>query len=48
MVFEAKNKLDDCKYAIKRIILPSKQESRERVMREVKTLANCEHKNIVR
>ena len=48
VVFEAKNKLDDCNYAIKRIVLPSKQESRERVMREVKTLANCEHKNIVR
>ena len=48
VVFEAKNKLDDCNYAIKRIILPSKQEHRDRVMREVKTLANCEHKNIVR
>lgn len=48
VVFEVKNKLDDCHYAIKRILLPSKKESRERVMREVKTLANCEHKNIVR
>lgn len=48
VVFEVKNKLDDCNYAIKRILLPSKTESRERVMREVKTLANCEHKNIVR
>lgn len=48
VVFEAKNKLDDCKYAIKRITLPNKKESRERVMREVKTLANCEHHNIVR
>lgn len=48
VVFEVKNKLDDCHYAIKRIVLPSKKESRERVMREVKTLANCEHKNIVR
>lgn len=48
VVFEAKNKLDDCKYAIKRITLPNKEESRMRVMREVKTLANCEHKNIVR
>lgn len=48
VVFEVKNKLDDCHYAIKRILLPSKTESRERVMREVKTLANCEHKNIVR
>lgn len=48
VVFEGKNKLDDCNYAIKRIILPNKQESRDRVMREVKTLANCEHQNIVR
>lgn len=48
VVFEVRNKLDDCHYAIKRILLPSKQESRERVLREVKTLANCEHKNIVR
>lgn len=48
VVFEVKNKLDDCHYAIKRILLPTKKESRERVMREVKTLANCEHKNIVR
>lgn len=48
VVFESKNKLDDCKYAIKRIVLPTRQESRERVMREVKTLAHCEHQNIVR
>lgn len=48
VVFEVKNKLDDCRYAIKRILLPTKKESRERVLREVKTLANCEHRNIVR
>lgn len=48
VVFEVKNKLDDCKYAIKRIVLPKNTQSRERVMREVKTLANCEHNNIVR
>ncbi|CRK97783.1 CLUMA_CG011162, isoform A [Clunio marinus] len=48
VVFEAKNKLDDCRYAIKRILLPSKIESKDRVLREVKTLALCEHKNIVR
>lgn len=40
--------MDDCKYAIKRILLPNRQESRDRVMREVKTLAHCEHQNIVR
>ena len=48
VVFEAKNKLDDCRYAVKRIMLPAKKENRDRVMREVKTLANCEHQNIVR
>lgn len=48
VVFEAKNKLDDCRYAIKRIMLPARKENRDRVMREVKTLANCEHQNIVR
>jgi translation initiation factor 2-alpha kinase 3 len=48
VVFEVKNKLDDCHYAIKRVVLPNKQESRDRVMREVRTLANCEHQNIVR
>lgn len=48
VVFEAQNKLDDCRYAVKRIVLPSSKDNRERVMREVKTLANCEHQNIVR
>lgn len=48
VVFEAKNKLDDCNYAIKRIVLPNRKESRDRVMREVKTLAHCEHQHIVR
>ncbi|XP_058824620.1 eukaryotic translation initiation factor 2-alpha kinase-like [Topomyia yanbarensis] len=48
VVFEVKNKLDDCHYAIKRVVLPNKQESKDRVMREVKTLAHCEHTNIVR
>lgn len=48
VVFQVVNKLDEINYAVKRILLPSKKESRERVLREVKTLANCEHKNIVR
>ncbi|XP_058455299.1 eukaryotic translation initiation factor 2-alpha kinase-like [Malaya genurostris] len=48
VVFEVKNKLDDCHYAIKRVVLPNKPESKDRVMREVKTLAHCEHTNIVR
>lgn len=48
VVFEARNKIDDCNYAIKRIPLPNRQESRDRVMREVKALAKLEHSNIVR
>ncbi|KAG7189624.1 hypothetical protein KM043_017306 [Ampulex compressa] len=48
VVFEAKNKIDDCNYAIKRIALPNSQDSRERVMREVKALAKLDHHNIVR
>ncbi|XP_029032287.1 eukaryotic translation initiation factor 2-alpha kinase isoform X1 [Osmia bicornis bicornis] len=48
VVFEAKNKIDDCNYAIKRIALPNSKYSRERVMREVKALAKLDHQNIVR
>ncbi|KAJ9578241.1 hypothetical protein L9F63_005540 [Diploptera punctata] len=48
VVFEAKNKIDECHYAIKRIPLPNRQESRDRVMREVKALAKLDHRNIVR
>ncbi|XP_044303243.1 eukaryotic translation initiation factor 2-alpha kinase 3 isoform X1 [Varanus komodoensis] len=48
VVFEAKNKVDDCNYAIKRIRLPNRQQAREKVMREVKALAKLEHPCIVR
>nr|CAD7194504.1 unnamed protein product [Timema douglasi] len=48
IVFEAKNKIDDWHYAIKRIALPNSQESRDRVMREVKALAKLDHQHIVR
>ncbi|KAK0161627.1 hypothetical protein PV327_010080 [Microctonus hyperodae] len=48
VVFEAKNKIDDCNYAIKRIVLPNSKDSRDRVMREVKALAKLDHHNIVR
>ncbi|XP_015592079.1 eukaryotic translation initiation factor 2-alpha kinase isoform X2 [Cephus cinctus] len=48
IVFEARNKIDDCNYAIKRIALPNSRDSRERVMREVKALAKLDHHNIVR
>lgn len=48
VVFEAKNKLDENRYAVKRITLPNKESSRQRVLREARTLASCEHHNIVR
>uniref|UniRef100_A0A8C0KWV8 Eukaryotic translation initiation factor 2-alpha kinase 3 n=1 Tax=Canis lupus dingo TaxID=286419 RepID=A0A8C0KWV8_CANLU len=48
VVFEAKNKVDDCNYAIKRIRLPNRELAREKVMREVKALAKLDHPGIVR
>ncbi|KAM6201727.1 eukaryotic translation initiation factor 2-alpha kinase 3 [Rhynchocyon petersi] len=48
VVFEARNKVDDCNYAIKRICLPNRELAREKVMREVKALAKLEHPGIVR
>ncbi|XP_068131270.1 eukaryotic translation initiation factor 2-alpha kinase 3 isoform X2 [Hyperolius riggenbachi] len=48
VVFEARNKVDDCNYAIKRIRLPNRKLAREKVMREVKALAKLEHPGIVR
>lgn len=47
-MFEARNKIDDGHYAVKRIRLPKSEEARKKVMREVKTLAKLDHKNIVR
>ncbi|KAJ7375195.1 Eukaryotic translation initiation factor 2-alpha kinase 3 [Desmophyllum pertusum] len=48
LVFQATNKVDDCKYAIKRIRLPNCDEALEKVKREVKALAKLEHPGIVR
>ncbi|XP_061750848.1 eukaryotic translation initiation factor 2-alpha kinase 3 [Nerophis ophidion] len=48
VVFEARNKVDDCNYAIKRIRLPKWELAREKVMREVKALAKLEHPGIIR
>ncbi|XP_063231774.1 eukaryotic translation initiation factor 2-alpha kinase [Bacillus rossius redtenbacheri] len=48
VVFEAKNKIDDWSYAVKRIALPNRPESRDRVMREVRALAKLDHQHIVR
>ncbi|XP_065556872.1 eukaryotic translation initiation factor 2-alpha kinase-like isoform X2 [Artemia franciscana] len=48
VVFEARNKLDDVRYAVKRVSLPLRPRKREKVIREVKALANLDHPNIVR
>ncbi|KAL0969528.1 hypothetical protein UPYG_G00228420 [Umbra pygmaea] len=48
VVFQARNKVDDCHYAIKRIRLPNRELAREKVMREVKALAKLEHPGIIR
>ncbi|XP_039262638.2 eukaryotic translation initiation factor 2-alpha kinase 3-like [Styela clava] len=48
VVFESRNKVDHCSYAIKRIRLPNKQSARDKVMREVRALAKLEHSGIVR
>ncbi|CAG7732579.1 unnamed protein product [Allacma fusca] len=48
VVFEAKKIIDDRNYAVKRIPLPNREKSRDKVMREVKALAKLDHRNIVR
>ncbi|KAJ8711885.1 hypothetical protein PYW08_008839 [Mythimna loreyi] len=48
VVFEAKNNIDDCSYAVKRITLPRRESKRERVLREVRALAKLDHEHIVR
>ncbi len=48
VVFESKNKLDDHRYAVKRIRLPQVEARKRKVMKEVRVLAKLDHKNIVR
>ncbi|XP_026746940.1 eukaryotic translation initiation factor 2-alpha kinase-like [Trichoplusia ni] len=48
VVFEAKNNIDHCSYAVKRITLPRRESKRERVLREVRALAKLDHEHIVR
>ena len=48
VVFECKNKYDDINYAVKRITLPSTEENRNKVKREVKLHAKLDHRNVVR
>ncbi|XP_002128488.2 eukaryotic translation initiation factor 2-alpha kinase 3 [Ciona intestinalis] len=48
IVFKARNKMDDCTYAVKRILLPNNVSSRDKVLREVRALAKLDHPAIVR
>ncbi|XP_075984551.1 eukaryotic translation initiation factor 2-alpha kinase-like isoform X2 [Anticarsia gemmatalis] len=48
VVFEARNNIDHCSYAVKRITLPRRESKRDRVLREVRALAKLEHEHIVR
>uniref|UniRef100_A0A5S6QJV5 non-specific serine/threonine protein kinase n=1 Tax=Trichuris muris TaxID=70415 RepID=A0A5S6QJV5_TRIMR len=47
-VVESVNKVDEQKYAIKRIPLPNREYAKEMVIREVKALAKLDHPGIVR
>jgi len=48
VVFKAKNKIDGCNYAVKRIYLPNCNEARDKVTREVKAMAKLDYPGIVR
>ena len=47
-VFVAHRTLDGIDYAVKKVLLPRGEKDRDRVLREVKSLAQLEHMNIVR
>ncbi|KRZ02416.1 Eukaryotic translation initiation factor 2-alpha kinase 3, partial [Trichinella zimbabwensis] len=47
-VYESVNKVDEQKYAVKRIALPERDYAKEKVIREVKALAKLDHPGIVR
>ena len=48
VVFKAKNKMDNRSYAVKRIRLPHGDQARDKVLREVRVLAQLDHPSIVR
>ncbi|GMT36500.1 hypothetical protein PFISCL1PPCAC_27797 [Pristionchus fissidentatus] len=48
VVFEAKNKLDQCHYAVKRIAVGNSEQAMERVLRESRTMARLDHPGIIR
>eukprot|EP01052_Picozoa_sp_SAG31_P025892 SAG31_NODE_2302_length_5976_cov_5.112813_1_plen_1216_part_00 len=47
-VFVVENMLDGIEYAVKKVLLPRSDKERDRVLREVKSLAKLDHVNIVR
>ena len=47
-MFVAHRHLDGIDYAVKKVLLPRGEKDRDRVLREVKSLAQLEHINIVR
>ncbi|GMR61593.1 hypothetical protein PMAYCL1PPCAC_31788 [Pristionchus mayeri] len=48
VVFEARNKLDQCHYAVKRIAVGNNERSIDRVLREVRAMAMLDHTSIIR
>jgi translation initiation factor 2-alpha kinase 3 len=48
IVYHVRNRFDGLDYAVKRIRLPSSKSSREKVMREVRALAQLDHPTIIR
>ncbi|GMT05702.1 hypothetical protein PENTCL1PPCAC_27876 [Pristionchus entomophagus] len=48
VVFEARNKLDQCHYAVKRIAVGNNEHAIERVLREVRAMAMLDHTCIIR
>lgn len=47
VVFEAKHKIDEVHYAVKRVTIPAQKEKRERFMREIRALSKLNHNGIV-
>jgi len=48
IVFKARNRIDGCSYAVKRILLPQNSQARQKMLREVRALATLDHRSIVR
>ncbi|XGW32331.1 hypothetical protein V3C99_017125 [Haemonchus contortus] len=48
VVFEARNRLDECPYAVKRIAVANNENAIQRVLREVRAMAKLDHPGIIR